>query len=118
MDTQGTFDHRSTVNDCATIFAMSILLSSVQIFNVSGQIQEDDLNNLQLFTEYAQLAIQENEDGQIPFQTLIFCVRDWQNSWEHSYGYTGGQSYLSQVLKVTSSNNLLFDILGGRKSKT
>lgn len=31
MDTQGAFDSESTVRDCATIFALSTMLSSVQV---------------------------------------------------------------------------------------
>lgn len=31
MDTQGAFDAQSTVKDCATIFALSTMTSSVQV---------------------------------------------------------------------------------------
>ena len=31
MDTQGAFDSESTVKDCATVFALSTMLSSVQV---------------------------------------------------------------------------------------
>ena len=31
MDTQGAFDNQSTVKDCATIFALSTMVSSVQV---------------------------------------------------------------------------------------
>lgn len=31
MDTQGAFDSQSTVKDCATIFALSTMLSSMQV---------------------------------------------------------------------------------------
>lgn len=48
LDTQGTFDSQSTVKDCATIFALSTMLSSVQIYNLSQNIQEDDLQHLQV----------------------------------------------------------------------
>ena len=100
MDTQGTFDHQSTVKDCTTIFALSTLLSSIQIFNVNSQIQEDDLNNLRLFTEFANLVKGRSRENQAPFQKLLFLVRDWPNSEENSYGYEGGQEYLSTLLKV------------------
>ena len=32
MDTQGSFDSQSTVKDCATVFALSTMLSSVQVW--------------------------------------------------------------------------------------
>ena len=31
MDTQGAFDTTSTVKDCATIFALSTMISSIQV---------------------------------------------------------------------------------------
>jgi atlastin len=48
MDTQGAFDSESTVRDCATVFALSTMLSSVQIYNLLHHIQEDDLQHLQV----------------------------------------------------------------------
>jgi atlastin len=52
LDTQGTFDRQSTVKDCATVFALSTMLSSVLVYNLSQNIQENDLQHLQLFIEY------------------------------------------------------------------
>ncbi|TGZ54330.1 Uncharacterized protein DBV15_08198 [Temnothorax longispinosus] len=75
MDTQGAFDSQSTVRDCATVFALSTMLSSVQIYNLSQNIQEDDLQHLQLFTEYGRLALESSDST--PFQRLQFLVRDW-----------------------------------------
>lgn len=48
MDTQGVFDNESTVKDNTVIFALSTMVSSVQIFNVQNNIQEDDLQHLQV----------------------------------------------------------------------
>jgi hypothetical protein len=69
MDTQGAFDSQSTVRDCATVFALSTMLSSVQIYNLSQNIQEDDLQHLQLFTEYGRLALEKS--GSTPFQRCV-----------------------------------------------
>ena len=52
MDTQGAFDSQSTVKDCATVFALSTMLSSVQVYNITGNIQEDDLQHLQVLTDW------------------------------------------------------------------
>ncbi|WAR20182.1 ATLA2-like protein [Mya arenaria] len=68
MDTQGAFDSESTVRDCATVFALSTMISSVQVYNLTQNIQEDDLQHLQLFTEYGRLALEANDNESKPFQ--------------------------------------------------
>ncbi|VEN57479.1 unnamed protein product [Callosobruchus maculatus] len=98
LDTQGTWDSKSTVKECATIFALSTMLSSVQIYNLSSNIQEDDLQHLQLFTEYGRLALADS--GTTPFQRLQFLVRDWRFPYEAPYGAVGGQQILEKRLEV------------------
>ncbi|MBN3302410.1 atlastin-3 [Amia ocellicauda] len=98
MDTQGAFDTQSTVKDCATIFALSTMTSSVQIYNLSQNIQEDDLQQLQLFTEYGRLAM--DEIFLKPFQSLMFLVRDWSFPYEFKYGLHGGTAFLDKRLQV------------------
>uniref|UniRef100_A0A8D2Q270 Atlastin GTPase 1 n=1 Tax=Zosterops lateralis melanops TaxID=1220523 RepID=A0A8D2Q270_ZOSLA len=98
MDTQGTFDSQSTLRDSATVFALSTMISSIQVYNLSQNVQEDDLQHLQLFTEYGRLAMEET--FQKPFQSLIFLVRDWSFPYEFSYGSDGGAKFLEKRLKV------------------
>nr|XP_057916450.1 atlastin-3 [Doryrhamphus excisus]XP_057916459.1 atlastin-3 [Doryrhamphus excisus] len=98
MDTQGAFDNQSTVKDCATIFALSTMTSSVQIYNLSQNIQEDDLQQLQLFTEYGRLAL--DEIFLKPFQSLMFLIRDWSFPYEYTYGFIGGNEFLDKRLQV------------------
>lgn len=66
MDTQGSFDSSSTIKDCASLFALSLMTSSMQIYNISQNIQEDDLQNLHLFSDYGRLALEST--SKIPFQ--------------------------------------------------
>ncbi|XP_020300788.1 atlastin isoform X1 [Pseudomyrmex gracilis] len=99
MDTQGAFDSQSTVRDCATVFALSTMLSSVQIYNLSQNIQEDDLQHLQLFTEYGRLALESSEST--PFQRLQFLVRDWVYPYEAEYGADGGKKLLAKRLEIS-----------------
>uniref|UniRef100_A0A182YAR7 Uncharacterized protein n=1 Tax=Anopheles stephensi TaxID=30069 RepID=A0A182YAR7_ANOST len=103
MDTQGAFDSQSTVRDCATVFALSTMLSSVQIYNLSQNIQEDDLQHLQLFTEYGRLALADS--GKKPFQRLQFLVRDWSFPYEAEYGALGGQLILQRRLEVSDKQH-------------
>nr|KAF6445959.1 atlastin GTPase 2 [Rousettus aegyptiacus] len=103
MDTQGAFDSQSTIKDCATVFALSTMTSSVQVYNLSQNIQEDDLQHLQLFTEYGRLAMEEIY--QKPFQTLMFLIRDWSYPYEHSYGLEGGKQFLEKRLQVKQNQH-------------
>jgi atlastin len=48
MDTQGTFDNESTMRECTTIFALSTLIASVQIYNITQNLKEDDLQHLEV----------------------------------------------------------------------
>lgn len=94
LDTQGIFDDESTTKDCTAIFAISMMLSSVQCYNVMQNIQEDDLNNLQMFTEYARLAKEQSTEK--PFQNLLFLIRDWFYPTTHAFG--NGQRFIEQKL--------------------
>lgn len=96
MDTQGTFDCDSTMKDCANVFALSTMISSVQIFNIQSIIQNDDLQHLQLFTEYARIAMENT--GKKPFQKLQFLIRDWPYKWEAPFGAIGGKQILETIL--------------------
>ena len=99
MDTQGNFDNNSTLKDCSTIFALSTMLSSVQIYNLSSNIKNNDLQYLNLFAEYGKQAI--DKFTCTPFQKLLFLVRDWSCPYDFSYGIEGGRKLLKQRLKVT-----------------
>lgn len=103
MDTQGAFDSESTVRDCATVFALSTMLSSVQIYNLLHNIQEDDLQHLQLFTEYGRLALEDS--GNTPFQKLQFLVRDWSFPYEADYGPKGGELILNRRLQISEKQH-------------
>uniref|UniRef100_A0A3B3DZM2 Atlastin-1 n=1 Tax=Oryzias melastigma TaxID=30732 RepID=A0A3B3DZM2_ORYME len=103
MDTQGTFDSQSTLRDSATVFALSTMISSMQVYNISQNVQEDDLQHLQLFTEYGRLAMEETFLK--PFQSMIFLVRDWSFPYEFPYGLEGGTKFLEKRLKVRENQH-------------
>ena len=98
LDSQGAFDERSTISDCSTIFSVLFLISSMQIYNVFHQLQEDNLQYLQLFTEYGRLIYEEGIHCK-PFQRLTFLVRDWFSPSEFDYGSSGGEEYLTKKFR-------------------
>ena len=100
VDTQGMFDQSLSQLLTTSIFGLSTLLSSYQVYNVKNQIQEDQLQHLSLFAEYGRVALQQDQNegnstedssnsnttgtdngddrsAPPPFQTLQFLVRDW-----------------------------------------
>lgn len=94
LDTQGIFDNRSSKKECTSIFAISMMVSSVQCFNVTQNIEEVDLEHLELFTEYGRHAMQHTKTR--PFQKLLFLVRDWQCADEIPIGHSA--QYVDEVL--------------------
>jgi atlastin len=98
MDTQGAFDSRQTIGQTAIIFALSTLTSSLQIYNVMNNIQEDNLQILDTFLAYGQLVLDKSSEK--PFQELCFLVRDWRSPMDHSYGSEGGASLLKEKLEL------------------
>jgi atlastin len=92
MDTQGAWDSNMTKEQSATIFGLTAVISSKQIYNINMQIQEDKVENLAYFMRFAQATIRKasaemERSGQKlniaevdrPFQALDFLVRDWRH---------------------------------------
>ncbi|KAJ3644284.1 hypothetical protein Zmor_026950 [Zophobas morio] len=103
LDSQGTFDVDTTKQDCAAIFAISTLISSVQIFNLKEKISLLDLEHLECFSGYGQLALQEGSRwNAAPFQNLWFLIRDWPYQFEFDFGTSGGQQLLNSVVSRTT----------------
>ncbi|GMR40181.1 hypothetical protein PMAYCL1PPCAC_10376, partial [Pristionchus mayeri] len=99
MDTEGVFDHKSSMGQCATVFALAALLSSVLVYNVMQDVQEDTLNHLQFFAKYGSFA----EDSNSPFQQVLFLIRDWQNDDE--FGFEAGRKLLDDKFKKHASTD-------------
>lgn len=98
MDTQGTFDMQSTVFENAFIFALTLLVSSITVYNIMHNLQEDNLQHLTFFADYGGLAI--DQYSLTPFQQLTFLIRDWQFEYENAYGFEGGDEVLLKRLEV------------------
>ncbi|XP_063906139.1 atlastin-like [Zophobas morio] len=108
MDTQGTSDHRISDTVCTKIFALSALISSVQIYNVQKRLNLDDLKILQLFTGYGAMFSNpdiDNSDNK-PFQDLLILIRDWINFEEFDFGFDGGNKLLESKFEEHKQSNL------------
>uniref|UniRef100_A0A8C7V3Z5 Atlastin 3 n=1 Tax=Oncorhynchus mykiss TaxID=8022 RepID=A0A8C7V3Z5_ONCMY len=104
MDTQGAFDNQSTVKDCATIFALSTMTSSIQIYNLSQNIQEDDLQQLQVSLPRQQhVCLAKATFWLTP--SLMFLIRDWSFPYEYKYGLNGGREFLDKRLQVKETQH-------------
>eukprot|EP00047_Mylnosiga_fluctuans_P002064 m.223023 g.223023 ORF g.223023 m.223023 type:complete len:520 (+) comp10863_c0_seq1:1754-3313(+) len=97
MDTQGTFDNQSTMTENIRVFSLGALLGSLLINNVSQQISEDKLQQLELFVKFGQL-IRERDQSLSALQATCFLVRDWQNTDSYEFGLTGGDQYIKTLL--------------------
>ncbi|CAG2102925.1 unnamed protein product, partial [Medioppia subpectinata] len=102
MDTQGAYDSEYTVRHSAIVFALSTMVSSIQVFNLMHNLQENDLQVLELFTDFGRLALTTTD--KIPFQKLMFLIRDWSFPYEHPYGLTGGQQFLNEKLIIKENH--------------
>ncbi|KAH9380492.1 hypothetical protein HPB48_014080 [Haemaphysalis longicornis] len=103
MYTHGAFDSTSTAADCSKLLALSIMTSSVQVYNLSQAIKESDLQHLQLLSECGRLV--EKDRTKQPFQELLFLVRDWSNLHDAGYGAEGGTCFLDRTLQMLEEQN-------------
>ncbi|XP_039255993.2 uncharacterized protein LOC120332744 [Styela clava] len=99
MDTQGLFDSNTSKTQNLMIFAFNTIISSVQILNLSGDINEHDLEFLQFFTEYARRITQQKSGGAF-LQGLKFLIRDWPHVNDHEFGSNGGKDYLEKYMET------------------
>lgn len=78
IDTQGLFDNQGSPMENSKIFAIGTLISSIQIMNLSGVIQADQLQYLQFATAFAKFSDSNNSGSKTTcFQNLVFVIRDW-----------------------------------------
>ena len=105
LDTQGAFDSEYTLKHSATVFALCTLVSSQLVFNLRHNLQEDNLNVLDAFTDYGRLVKEAtpelaNQQSAAPFQRLLFLIRDWSYPYEYPYGLEGGTRLLADNLAM------------------
>ncbi|CAJ0920348.1 unnamed protein product, partial [Mesorhabditis belari] len=70
VDTQGTFDNESDIDQSINYFAVSLLLSSIQVFNTKSNLDLQDFDALNQFIAYSDLS------GDSVGQHMFFLIRD------------------------------------------
>ncbi|XP_039375190.1 RING finger protein 112-like [Mauremys reevesii] len=101
VDTEGSMDIERNKETSVKLSAMSMLLSSYQILNISNEVKDPDLEYLEMFVHVAEEV--GKEYGLEPIQHLDLLVRDWSNS--QVFGAEGGEQHLRhvrQMLEATS----------------
>ncbi|XP_065203805.1 atlastin-like [Planococcus citri] len=91
------------------------MLSSVQVYNLSKKIKEDDLQYLQLFADYGRLAAESTRNKALQ-NKLQFLVRDWSHPYDFEYGSAGGQKYIDKILKTSGKPPGLISLRNDIKS--
>lgn len=86
MDTQvyllyikGLFDNNFNEKMNVSIFGLSTLLCSYEIFNIKERVNEKDLDYLELYCEYGKECINNNNNEIKPFEKIEFLIRDYPN---------------------------------------
>lgn len=97
MDSQGIFSAQEE-EEATRIFALTTMISSVLVFNLTHQLNDAVLNYLQLFTAYAKMATIE-EINKTPFQKLMLLIRDWAKKDIKPYGAQGGNEYFHEYFQ-------------------
>lgn len=98
MDTQGTFDRKTTSAVNSFIFGFSIAFSSVTMYNVKEDVTEQDLDNLATFAQSVLPLVGS-------FQSLKFIVRDWLDDAKYFHGSEGGRKMISEMFHLDKNGN-------------
>ncbi|XP_044872114.1 RING finger protein 112-like [Mauremys mutica] len=96
VDTEGSMDIARDKETSVKLSALSMLLGSYQILNVSSQIKDPDLEYLEMFLHVAEEV--GKEYGLEPIQHLDLLVRDWSSST--LLGGDGGKEHLRDVRQM------------------
>jgi len=106
LDTPGLFDTQTDQQSTMIIFGITAILSSFIIYNVDKRIQENHLENIALFSEYANMTNTNDIYGILGDINIL--LRDYQGydtvKFNHSMEHC--QSYLNEILKKKNRKSL------------
>ncbi|XP_077531304.1 atlastin-1-like isoform X2 [Haemaphysalis longicornis] len=98
MDTHGMFDSDTAFTDRLSMLAFTASVSSVLLYNITHNIQENDLQRLGKLVEYGRTKL-EKKTMECVFQKLVLVVRDWNFPRDAPYGEEGGKEVLYRRLR-------------------
>ena len=112
LDTQGIFSAEDDFAESVAVFAISLILSSVQVYNLRGALDRLQLDQLRLFASFGAMLTREKAHS--PFQRLILAIRDWELD-DECFGLKGGAKMLvdfMETLEETDEGNELRNAFG------
>lgn len=78
MDTQGLWDGETNYATLSSIFGLSSVMSSLQIYNLMRNVEIDKLDQLKWFAGFGAGALRASDQHAVSaFQSLHILVRDW-----------------------------------------
>ncbi|XP_040295743.1 RING finger protein 112-like isoform X2 [Bufo bufo] len=110
LDTEGSLDIESDRETCIKLSALSMLLSSYLIFNVSGSLKTTELDYLEMYLHVSELT---GESFSLQYlQHLNILVRDWQG--DDNCGREAAKSYIeheAEKLRKSPKNHRVLETL-------
>ena len=104
LDTPGLFDTRTDQKSTIVIFGIIALISSQIIYNIDKRIQENHLENIALFSEYASLA----DNKKYILGDIDILIRDYQGLDDVEFSNTDihCHEYLDNILDSKNIESL------------
>ena len=95
VDSKAVSDPKWNYADNSMFFFLSSMVSSVQIFNLKGRLEESHLDYLKFASKFGKIRLDRKDEGK-PFGNLIFLTRD---SVDPHYGFDAGAQKVANFWK-------------------
>ncbi|CAE7193047.1 ATL2 [Symbiodinium pilosum] len=107
LDTQGTYEPGASRWQNNSLLGLAGSLSSILLFNVSKQLQQDTVQDLQVAMDLLKMSCRHHGRPRPPSdsKTLTFLVRDWA----HGQQLNEGQNQSPKELPMTSQEQSILE---------
>ncbi|CAK8686507.1 unnamed protein product [Clavelina lepadiformis] len=96
MDVQGMFDLQQNSEVEKVLYGFSLLLSSVQFFNIRNNVDANHVATTNGCAELVGFAVEDRNGGEL-LQRVCFLVRDWEFN-AYQLGRLGGECYYKETV--------------------